>query len=279
MCKINFKKIFPKIINNIFFVVGLCLILLPIVLKIISSFNQTSIINNYNDKVSQMQQDSVYSIEEDAKDFNSNLYNNNSFDSSLSQDNISTIDLSGMDILGYISIPKINVELPIYEGSSDNVLSLGIGHLSNTSLPCGGINTHCVLVGHTGLSNSIMFDDLDKLEIGDKFSINFLGNTLQYEVNNINIVEPDETQSLIIKENEDLVTLITCTPKHVNTHRLLVTGSRILVEEGSSDIIQSEVSENTEVYAQYHEKINLTVNVIFILLFIIFVAYFLKNMV
>lgn len=136
------KNIFRKII----FLIGIFFIIFPISTKYISNLNQTKIINNYNNNIAHMPNSEIERIKENAKDYNSQLYENNLFDSSLTQENISSIDFFGADILSYIIIPKINIELPIYEGSSDDVLSLGIGHLSNTSLPIGGINTHCVLV-------------------------------------------------------------------------------------------------------------------------------------
>ena len=135
-----------KIISKLIFILGICLVLFPIISKIISNSSQTTVINNYNKEVLQMPNDDVKELQKKAQNFNDNLYKNNLFDSSLSQDNINSLDFSKVNILAYISIPKISLELPIYEGSSDNVLSLGIGHLSNTSLPVGGVNTHCVLV-------------------------------------------------------------------------------------------------------------------------------------
>lgn len=137
---------FKKILTNIFFIIGLILILFPILSKILSSLNQTTIINNYNEQISKMGKNEVLSFKESAVQYNNNLYEEKLFDTSLTQDNISNIDFLGTNILAYITIPKINIELPIYEGSTDNVLSIGIGHLSNTSLPVGGPNTHCVLV-------------------------------------------------------------------------------------------------------------------------------------
>ena len=241
-------------------------------MKFISSFEQTRVINNYKNEVAEISQENLIAEEKTAVDFNNELYTSNSFDSSLSLDSISSIDLSTNNILAYITIPNISLELPIYEGCNDKALTLGIGHLPNTSLPIGGENTHSVLVGHTGLTNSIMFDNLDKLKIGDNFSITYLDKTLNYEVCQINIVNPNDTSNLIIKPNEDLVTLVTCTPKHVNTHRLLVTGKRIILEENQPILSKSE---NSLFSSSFYDDLPVVINVIFIHLFIIFIIYFL----
>ena len=131
------------------------------------------------------------------------------------------------EAMAYITIPKINVYLPIYHGISDNVLQSGVGHIENTSLPIGGPGTHCVLPGHTGLSRTKMFDDINKLELGDKFYITVLGKKLVYEVDKIIVVEPDNKDAIKIEPNKDYVTLLTCTPYMINTHRLLVRGVRV----------------------------------------------------
>ncbi len=139
------KKI-KKIFSYLCLIIGVLLIIYPIYSKIVSNLNQTIVINNYNNEISKMETDDINKLEDDAEKFNTKLYENNTFDSSLTQNSISQIDLSGTEILGYIIIPKLNIELPIYEGCTGEILSLGIGHLSNTSLPIGGKNTHSVLV-------------------------------------------------------------------------------------------------------------------------------------
>ena len=133
--------------------------------------------------------------------------------------------------MGYIEIPSIDVHLPIYHGTDDAVLQIAVGHLEWTSLPVGGESTHCVLSGHRGLPSARLFTDLDQLKEGDYFMLNILDETLTYEVDQIRIVEPQETDDLLIVEGEDLVTLVTCTPYGINTHRMLVRGRRIATEE------------------------------------------------
>ena len=129
--------------------------------------------------------------------------------------------------MGYIEIPSINVSLPIYHGTDEGVLAVGVGHLEWTSLPVGGESTHCVLSGHRGLPSARLFTDLDQLKEGDYFMLNILDETLTYEVDQIRIVEPEEVEELTIIEGRDLCTLVTCTPYGVNSHRLLVRGHRV----------------------------------------------------
>ncbi|WP_237564252.1 class C sortase [Actinomyces sp. 432] len=131
------------------------------------------------------------------------------------------------EVMAQIVIPKIHVDLPIYHGTDADTLAHGVGHLFGTALPVGGTSTHSVLTGHTGLGSATLFDDLTELEEGDAFYITVAGRTLKYEVNDIRVVLPTETESLNKVPGEDLVTLITCTPYGINTHRLLVTGTRV----------------------------------------------------
>lgn len=143
----------------------------------------------------------------------------------------SVLNLRDDGVIGTISIPKIQVELPIYHGTSDDVLQRGVGHLQETSVPIGGESTHAVLSGHTGLPSAKIFDNLDQLEIGDYFIITVLGEDLAYQVTSTEVVLPDETESLVIEQGRDLVTLVTCTPYGVNTHRLLVHAERCEIPE------------------------------------------------
>ena len=137
------------------------------------------------------------------------------------------LDVSGTGIMGYVEIPKIDVTLPIYHGMDDTILQVAIGHIPGTSLPVGGLGTHCVISGHRGLPSARLFSDIDKLVIGDRFTLHVLGRTLTYEVDQIKTVFPDELDDLAIEPDKDLCTLVTCTPYGVNTHRLLVRGHRV----------------------------------------------------
>ena len=138
-----------------------------------------------------------------------------------------TLDITGTGIMGYITISKIGVELPIYHGTSDGVLQIAAGHLEGTSLPVGGESTHAVISAHRGLPSAKLFTNLDQLEVGDTFTITVLDRVLTYEVDKISIVLPTETDELKIAEGKDYVTLMTCTPYGINTHRLLVRGRRV----------------------------------------------------
>ena len=137
------------------------------------------------------------------------------------------LDVTGTGVMAYIEIPTINVSLPLYHGTSETVLQVAAGHLEWTSLPAGGESTHMVLSGHRGLPSAKLFTDLDKMVVGDRFMIHVLDQTLTYEVDQIHIVYPNETEQLLIQESKDLCTLVTCTPYGVNSHRLLVRGHRV----------------------------------------------------
>uniref|UniRef100_UPI0028DCEF7C class C sortase n=1 Tax=uncultured Bifidobacterium sp. TaxID=165187 RepID=UPI0028DCEF7C len=143
----------------------------------------------------------------------------------------SLLDISGDGVMGSIVIPKISVNLPIYHGSSDEVLARGVGHLYGTSLPVGGASTHSVLTGHRGLVSALMFTRLDEMKIGDYFYIKVLGKTLGYKVDRISVILPNDTSKLRVTKGEDRVTLMTCTPYGVNTHRLLVSGVRAKIPQ------------------------------------------------
>ena len=137
------------------------------------------------------------------------------------------LDVSGLGVMGYIEIPEIDVSLPIYHGTGESVLQIAVGHLEWSSLPVGGESTHCVLSGHRGLPSAKLFTNLDKLQEGDTFLLRILNEVLTYEVDQILIVEPQETSALQIEEGKDYCTLVTCTPYGINTHRILVRGHRI----------------------------------------------------
>ncbi len=150
------------------------------------------------------------------------------------------LDITGTGIMGYITIEKINVYLPIYHGTSSSVLSSGAGHMEGSSFPVGGESTHCVISAHRGLPSALFFTRLDELEIGDTFTVTVLDNVLTYEVDRITTVLPSEMENLYIEEGKDYCTLLTCTPYGINTHRLLVRGVRIETEETKLIYVTSE---------------------------------------
>ena len=171
-----------------------------------------------------------------AQDYNQRLYQSSVYVrdpfeeqavQELPQDYEQQLNVLGDGVMGYLQIPAIDLQLPIYHGVTEDVLQKGVGHLLESSLPTGGENTHCVLSAHAGLNDQKLFTDLELLELGDRFTLYILGEQLTYEVDSIQTVLPDQLQSLSIQPGEDLVTLMTCTPYGINTHRLLVRGHRV----------------------------------------------------
>lgn len=220
---------------------GLSLLLYPSFSDYWNSFHQSRAIATYTEQVANMEQDRYEDYRSQAQRFNEQVYlrqrSGNPFlleDQELA-DYEELLDVTGVGIMGYIQIPSLDVSLPIYHGTSDTVLQIAVGHLDWTSLPVGGESTHCVLSGHRGLPSAKLFTNLDKLSVGDTFLMQVLDEVLTYEVDQILIVEPHETQALMIEEGKDYCTLVTCTPYGINSHRLLVRGHRIeTVEEAKA---------------------------------------------
>lgn len=178
------------------------------------------------------------------------------------------LNTDGNGAMGYIQIPAIDVNLMIYHGTDESVLQKGVGHLQGSSLPVGGQGSHSVLSAHSGLNNKKLFTDLDQLVIGDVFYIHVLGEVIAYQVDSIKVVLPHETDDLMINSTEDYVTLITCTPYAVNTHRLLVRGTRISYEEAVV------TAENTEVRVSTWEKQYLEAIIIGIIIFLLIIIVY-----
>ena len=240
------RKHLSTIVLVILLLIGLSLLLYPTVSDYWNSFHQTRAIATYAENVAALDNASYDAIWDAARQYNRNLCSrSNSFLLSEEQkaEYESLLDISGQGVMGYIEIPEIDVSLPIYHGTEDPVLQVAVGHLEWTSLPVGGESTHCVLSGHRGLPSAKLFTDLDKLREGDTFLLRVLDEILTYEVDQILIVEPQDTAALEIAEGEDYCTLVTCTPYGINTHRLLVCGSRIPYEEAA---VLEEESANTE---------------------------------
>jgi sortase A len=197
---------------------------------------QNRLIDNYNIKVAQLQEEEKSKMIAAAEEYNSTL-KGNPWDASVDDDTYnSLLDLDGSGIMGYLEIPKIDVRLAIFHDTGEAAPDDGVGHLKGTSLPVGGSSTHCVLSGHRGLPSAKLFTDLDKLENGDLFYIYTMGEALAYEVDQVVVVEPTQVDMLKITPEQDYVTLLTCTPYGVNSHRLLVRGHRTeYVRETSAD--------------------------------------------
>ena len=218
---------------------GLSLLLYPFVSDYWNSLHQSRAIATYMEAVTELDEAAYEEWWDGAKAYNASLPGTqNRFlpDKEEQRNYEKLLDISGTGILGYVEIPNIDVLLPIYHGTDEEVLQVAIGHIEGSSLPVGGESTHCVISGHRGLPSSRLFTDLDQLTEGDIFILRVLDETLTYEVDQIHIVEPDDTSLLGIEEGQDLCTLITCTPYGVNSHRLLVRGHRVENQEASSTL-------------------------------------------
>ena len=223
------RKNLSTIILILIFLVGLSVMLYPSVSDAVNRKHQSRAVASYAEEVEQLS-DADYQTYFDAADAYNRQLNttpNAFYKPDLVSGYAQTLDISGMGIMGYITIPKISVELPIYHGTDEGVLQVAAGHLEGSSLPVGGAGTHAVISAHRGLPSATLFTNLDELEVGDRFTITVLNRVLTYEVDQILIVEPQETGALRIEEGKDYCTLVTCTPYGINTHRLLVRGHRI----------------------------------------------------
>ena len=215
---------------------GLSLLLYPLVSNYWNSIHQSQAIAAYMDDVAELDDGTYDALWEEAQGYNASLLENeNRFfpDEEERQQYEQLLSISDDGIIGYIEIPSIDVTLPIYHGTSEEILQVAIGHIEGSSLPVGGLSTHCVISGHRGLPSSRLFTDIDRLSEGDIFTLLVLDEALTYEVDQIRIVEPDDISLLEIKEGEDLCTLVTCTPYGVNSHRLLVRGHRVENQEAT----------------------------------------------
>ncbi len=211
-------------------VIGLSLLLYPSFSDYWNSFTQSKAITSYAEQVANLDSEEYDHIWSDAYEYNVSISDRRNIfllsDEQRKEYN-SLLNLGGDGIMGYIDIPSIDVLLPIYHGTTEAVLSVAVGHLDWSSLPVGGTSTHCVVSGHRGLPSAKLFTDIDKLAVGDYFMMNILDEVLTYEVDQIRIVLPEETDDLLIEEGKDLCTLVTCTPYGINSHRLLVRGHRV----------------------------------------------------
>ena len=232
-----------KLKNTFFillFVMGLCILIYPFVSDFIESLKHDDAVIHYVEQVNEMSEKDYQELLSEAKKYNDYISQYNTI--ILAQRAESTFDckpyeeLLNLGNLGVLTIPSINVELPIYHGTDESSLQAGVGHYKGSSLPIGGASTHCVLTGHTGLPSSRLLTDIDQLEEGDIFYIRILKDTLAYEVNQIKVVLPEELNDINIVQGEDYCTLVTCTPYGINSHRLLVRGKRIAYVDLSSDI-------------------------------------------
>lgn len=223
-------------------ILSLLLISYPFVSNYLVSKNQDSEIAAYEEEVESVSAEELASQREKAELYNKNLLGNfemidpYTYELQTNDDDeyYELLSTGNSGIMGYVEIPVINVNLPIYHGTSDEVLKKGAGHMIGTSLPIGGTGTHAVITGHTGLPTAKLFTDLDQLAIGDVFYITTLGEKMAYKVDNITTIDPQDTELLRIDPDEDYVSLVTCTPFGVNTERLVVRGTRVSLEEAQA---------------------------------------------
>ena len=232
------RKNLSTIILILIFLVGLSVMLYPSVSDAVNRKHQSRAVADYAEKVEQLS-DADYQTYFDAADAYNRQLNttpNAFYKPDLVSGYAQTLDISGTGIMGYITIPKISVKLPIYHGTDEGVLQVAAGHLEGSSLPVGGAGTHAVISAHRGLPSAKLFTNLDELEVGDRFTITVLNRVLTYEVDQISIVLPTEVDQLLPTEGMDYVTLMTCTPYGINTHRLLVRGKRVETTESQKHI-------------------------------------------
>lgn len=228
------------IISIIFIILGVGIFLYPSISNYLAEKNHIDIIRNYDNLILKINEEKINEEKEKARIYNENLSGDPVHDPfvigsgyALPENYKEVLNVSDDGVMGYVEIPKISVYLPIYHGTSDEVLEKGVGHIQNTSVPIGGNSTHSILTGHTGLPNAELFTRLDELGIGDIFYIHVLDDVLTYKVFETKVILPDKIDELRILNGKDYVTLVTCTPYGVNSHRLLVKAERVEYEEYS----------------------------------------------
>lgn len=224
------KQFLSKFSLYFILIIGLSLLLYPSFSDWWNSFHSSHAIAAYSEQVAGLDEDKYTQLWDAAWSYNQSLLerpNSYVLSEELKEEYEQLLDVSGNGIIGYIEIPSLKVVLPIYHGTDEGVLQIAIGHLEWTSLPVGGSSSHCVISGHRGLPSARLFTDLDQMAEGDIFLLRVLDEVLTYEVDQIRIVEPHEVNELMIREGEDLCTLVTCTPYGINSHRLLVRGHRV----------------------------------------------------
>lgn len=230
------------LVRLLIILVGVGILVYPSVSEYLSEKNSSMAVSTYDDSIRRMEQAHMEELRAQAEAYNQRLAENNGFSKPAldeynnpitPEDYWDILDVDGNGMMGYISIPRINVTIPVYHGTSEEVLQVAVGHMQNTSLPVGGENTHAVLSGHRGLPSKALFTDLDQVQVGDLFSLTVLNETLYYRVDQILTVLPNETDALAIEKGKDYVTLVTCTPYGVNSHRLCMVAT---LEESQGEL-------------------------------------------
>ena len=228
------KRIIVNILIALIFLSGLSVLLYPTVSDYINELHSSRAIASYDDSVLQLEEEDYTKEFQAVVEYNTYLADFSNLNIAASVENEreddkynSLLDVAGNGIMGSIKIPSVKINLPIYHGTDEAVLQVAVGHYIGSSLPIGGESTHAILTGHRGLPSAKLFTDLDRLETGDIFYIKVLGEILEYQIDQIEIVLPEEVEGLSIVPGEDYVTLVTCTPYGINSHRMLIRGTRI----------------------------------------------------
>lgn len=246
------KQSYTTILLFVIFFAGLSLLLYPSISNYLNSMHQSKAVASYVERAQDLSKEERASYFEQAHAYNASLLERvDSFYLSESQRKVyeNTLDITGTGIMGYVEIPTLDVTLPIYHGTEDSILQVAVGHLDWSSLPVGGMDTHCVISGHRGLPSAKLFTHIDQLVEGDRFMLRVLNTTLTYEVDQILIVEPKDLQPLEIVRGQDYCTLVTCTPYGINSHRLLVRGHCVENEEPSNRVVAEVVAIDKTIVA------------------------------
>ena len=281
------KRKISGILFGLMFLLGFAILIYPTVSNQWNTYRQNQLISSYEELIGKMAEEDFTKEWEKANAFNDTIIHNNIFGDVFGEngDDIKNteywqiLNVGNDGVMGYVSIPKINVKLSIYHGTADDVLQTGIGHLNGTKLPIGGESTHSVLAAHRGLPSARLFTDIDQLELGDMFYIHVLDETLAYQVDQIlDMVDKDDNETLQkalqIEEGQDYVTLFTCTPYGVNSHRLLVRGTR--VPYNGEEEIESTAAESMLKSIQNYYMIYLILGLSVTLLVILLMRFLIK---
>lgn len=237
------KNRLSNFILSLMLLTGLSLLLYPSFSDYWNSFHSSKAISNYTQIVSEMDDEEYQRMLTELYAYNASLLTRENpylLTEEMKVQYNAYLNLDGSGAMGFVEIPSIDVEIPVYHTVEERVLQKAVGHIPWTSLPVGGESTHCVLSGHRGLPSARLFTDMDKIIVGDSFYLHILNEVLEYQVDQILIVEPKDTEDLLIVPGEDYCTLVTCTPYGVNTHRMLVRGHRVATEEKSNVVVTSE---------------------------------------
>mgnify|MGYP005755569545 FL=1 len=281
------KKKIPGILFGLLFLIGFGILVYPTVADQWNTYRQSRLISSYEDRIQEMEPEDFTAEWEKARAFNDTLTQNSIYGDVFGEEDQEledtqywqVLNVGGDGVMGYLSIPKINIKLSIYHGTSDEVLQTGVGHLNGTKLPIGGESTHSVLAAHRGLPSARLFTDIDQMKKGDKFYIHVLDETLAYQVDQIlDMVDKDDSdtleKALQIEEGKDQVTLFTCTPYGVNSHRLLVRGTRVPYE-GEEEVSSTAVDTMLEAVQNYY-MLYLILGLSVTLLIILFLRFLMR---